>query len=285
MVDLDKGQQNDSANADKGDDARGKSSRLRRMLGGGLIEKLLDAYGDRLTTRLRAEMTQIARAEADRIMLAIQFSELNRVRNLHFATQAQSVRESADFAVRHMPVAQTFMNPHDTLRHALSLAPRGGMALEFGVFTGTTLRIIADTRKGQGGIYGFDSFEGLPEAWRTGAPKGTFAVDALPQVDGAELVKGWFDQSLPSFLDTHPGPVDFLHVDCDLYSSTRTVLDLVGPRLGPGSVVLFDEFFNYPGWQQHEYKAWLEFLDRTGQRCVYESYTTNGEQVAARIVA
>ena len=156
---MDTARQDGGESAKKTDEAGG-TSRLRRMLGGGLIEKLLDAYGDRLTARLRSEMTQIARAEADRIIVAIQFSDLNRMRNISVATHQQAVRDSADFAIRHMPKAQTFMNPRDTLRHALSLAPGGGMALEFGVFTGSTLRIIAEARGGQGGVYGFDSFEG-----------------------------------------------------------------------------------------------------------------------------
>nr|WP_293245091.1 class I SAM-dependent methyltransferase [Panacagrimonas sp.] len=261
------------------------NGRLRRAMGAGFIGKLFDRHREQLAAQLRKEMADIAKAEADRIIAAIHMSDWNRVRNIMGAAHEQSVIDSATFANQHMPKAQTFWHQRETLRHALSLAPRGGMALEFGVATGGTLSVIAEVRRGQGGVYGFDSFEGLPETWRTGVPKGAFATSALPQVDGAELVKGWFDQTLPAFLATHPGPVDFLHVDCDIYSSTKTIFDLVGSRLRPGSIVLFDEFFNYPSWQEHEYKAWLEFVDRTGIKFVYECYTANDEQVAVRIVA
>lgn len=119
------------------------------------------------------------------------------------------------------------------------------MALEFGVASGNTLRTIARARGGRE-VYGFDSFDGLPEAWLNGMPAGAFARDDLPDVPGAELVVGLFADSLPGFLENHPGHIDFLHVDGDLYSSAKTVLDLCGPRLRAGSIVHFDEFFNFP---------------------------------------
>jgi hypothetical protein len=132
-------------------------------------------------------------------------------------------------------------------------------------------------------VYGFDSFEGLPEAWRSGFPAGAFDLDQLPDVPGAELVVGWFDDTVPGFLAEHPGPVSFLHLDADLYSSTRTVLDLVGPRLQPGSIVLFDEYFNYLGWEEHEHRAWREYVARTGTRFEYLGYTIDNEQVIVRV--
>ena len=56
-------------------------------------------------------------------------------------------------------------------------------------------------------------------------------------------------------------PVAFIHVDCDLYSSTKTIFSLLSDRIVPGTIILFDEYFNYPNWQQHEYKALQEFVD------------------------
>jgi hypothetical protein len=49
-------------------------------------------------------------------------------------------------------------------------------------------------------------------------------------------------------------------------------------------VVVFDEFFNFPGWEQQEFRAWQEHLDRTGARATYEAYTSNNEQVVVRVV-
>ena len=100
---------------------------------------------------------------------------------------------------------------------------------------------------------------------------------------GAALVVGWFDETLPGFLGQHEGPVDFLHVDCDLYSSTVTVLEHVGPRLRPGSVVVFDEYFNYPGWQGGEHLAWQEYCARHQLSFSYEAYSRADEQVVVRV--
>jgi len=92
-----------------------------------------------------------------------------------------------------------------------------------------------------------------------------------------------FDESLPGFLAEHDEPVAFLHLDADLYSSTRTVLDLVGPRLVAGSVVLFDEYFNYPGWQAGEHRAWQEYVNHAGLTFRYEGYTYNHEQLIVTV--
>lgn len=34
-----------------------------------------------------------------------------------------------------------------------------------------------------------------------------------------------------------------------------------GSMLKPGSVIIFNEYFNYPGWQYGEYKAFQEFIE------------------------
>jgi hypothetical protein len=155
--------------------------------------------------------------------------------------------------------------------------------LEFGVATGTTLKIIADAVANDRAVIGFDTFTGLPEAWRTGFPVGEFAQSEVPKVVGAELIVGLFEDELPAFLARTEEQIAFLHVDCDLYSSTKTVLDLAGEHLAPDAVLVFDEFFNYPGWQLHEFRAWTEFIEQTGRTFEYLAYTGNNEQVVVRL--
>jgi len=46
---------------------------------------------------------------------------------------------------------------------------------------------------------------------------------------------------------------------------------------------VLDEFFNYPGWQLHEFRAWGEFIARTGRTFDYLAYTGNNEQVVVRL--
>jgi hypothetical protein len=204
-------------------------------------------------------------------------------RDLLFAGERGAAADSARFAREFMPKVPHFTDSHATLQHALSLVETEGMVLEFGVYTGTTLKMIA-TAMDDRDVYGFDSFAGLPENWRTGFPAGAFGLDDIPQVPGAELVTGWFEETLPSFMAEHDEPVAFLHVDCDLYSSTKTVLHHVGSRLRPGTVVLFDEYFNYQGWQDHEHKAWTEFVEATGLEFSYEGYSVDHEQVIVRVI-
>lgn len=254
-----------------------------------VVEEVTDRHhraATELAERHHREQLAAMHREADRVIAATRTSlkqfEVRDRRDLFAAAEREAVMASARFAHEVMPTVPSFPYPQATLEHALSLAPAEGMALEFGVYSGQTLKVIVEARDGRD-VYGFDSFEGLPEDWRTGFPTGAFSVDGLPDVPGAELVVGWFDDVLPGFLADHPGPVGFLHVDSDLYSSARTVLDQVGPRLFAGSVIIFDEYFNYPGWEQHEFRAWQEYTERTGIRFEYEGYTLSNEQVVVRV--
>lgn len=227
------------------------------------------------------EARQALHAEVTALREELHAVEIRDRRDMFAAGERDAVTSSARFVNRTMPGARTFPSPAATLAHALDIAPAGGLALEFGVYSGTTLRAIAAARRG--GVHGFDSFAGLPEHWRAGFPAGQFAVAALPEVDGAELVVGWFADTLPGFLDEHPGPVDLLHLDADLYSSTVTVLEHVGPRLRTGSVVVFDEYLNHPGWEDGEHRAWSEYAERTDTTFSYEAFTHDNEQVVVVI--
>lgn len=233
----------------------------------------------KLRTELRADIEREVSRGIDRIT---EF-EIRLRKDTMFAGDQAAALESSRFANENLVGCPHFAHPSETLDYALSLAPHGGLALEFGVATGKTLERIA-SRRGDSGVFGFDSFTGLPEGWMPGMPAGAFARDDLPEVPGAELVVGLFEDTLPSFLDTHDDTVDFVHVDSDIYSAAATVLTQLESRLRPGTVIVFDEFFNYPGWQRHEYKAWQEFLARTGVDFRYEAYTYQNHQVVVRLV-
>jgi predicted O-methyltransferase YrrM len=204
-------------------------------------------------------------------------------RDIAYSLDVSAAQESAAFVLEHMPKVPAFWHPHDTLRYALGEIKGPGLALEFGVATGTTLAIIAEAAAKDRVVAGFDSFTGLPEAWRTNFPAGEFAQEPPADIPGATVVIGLFEDTLPAFLADNDEPIAFLHLDADLYSSTKTVLDLAGDRLASDAVVVLDEFFNYPGWQQHEFRAWNEFIARTGRTFDYLAYTGNNEQVVVRL--
>jgi hypothetical protein len=99
------------------------------------------------------------------------------------------------------------------------------------------------------------------------------------------LHKGLFHESLPGFLADHHEDVAFMHIDCDLYSSTRTVLELLRDRIVPGTVIQFDEFLNYPGWQQGEYRAFSEFRLTNKLEVEWLGYVRKDEQILLRVRA
>jgi predicted O-methyltransferase YrrM len=253
---------------------------LRSRAGRALARVVDEAVRARLDARIEQHEAWLG-PRLDQILDEANDADRRRRRDIFQAAEREAVRSSARFAYEHFPKAATYFDKYETLEHAVRAAPAGGMALEFGVYSGSTLAVIAKLRDGD--VYGFDSFEGLPEDWRSTFAAGTFAVDELPRVPGAELVVGWFDETLPDFLDDHEGSIALLHVDGDLYSSAKTVLDLCGPRLIEGSIVIFDEYFNYPGWEQHEHRAWQEWVERTGTAFTYEAYTADDEQLVVRI--
>lgn len=135
-------------------------------------------------------------------------------------------------------------------------------------------------------MYGSDTFDGPPQSWRSGFPAGVFAVEQLPEIPGAELVPGLFEHTVSSFLAETPDTVAFAHIDSDLYESAATVLKHVGTRLAVGSMIVFDEFFNYPDWHHEgEHPAWEEFCCDAGTQFRYEGYTLDNEQVIIRITS
>jgi hypothetical protein len=205
-----------------------------------------------------------------------------------FALQRDRIaaHETAAFVQAEMPKVPAFADRNALLEHSLKAAAgKEGLYCEFGVYKGETVNFIAARTPHT--IHGFDSFEGLPETWRTGFEEGTFVLSNLPEVrPNVKLHKGWFDQSLPVWAKDHPGPLAFGHMDADLYSSTKCVLDILGDRVGPGTVLQFDEYFNYPGWKEGEYKAFTEFVAARGVKFEYIGYAAGGnaQQVAVRIL-
>ena len=59
-----------------------------------------------------------------------------------------------------------------------------------------------------------------------------------------------------------------MHIDCDLYSSTKTIFDNFEEFILEGTVILFDEIIGYDYFRQHEYKAFVEFLQKTGKNAL-----------------
>ncbi len=206
-------------------------------------------------------------------------------RNLLYELQTRARSESADYVQQHMPEARIFTAHGDLIEFAVRDASAQGLFLEFGVATGNTIRQIAGHAPEGKTVYGFDSFSGLPGDWSGHVETaGAFRQKQLPKVPpNVTLLQGLFGDTLPGFLETHSGPVSFVHIDCDLYDSTKTILDHLGSRFQPGTRILFDEYFNYPGWKLHEFKAWAEFCRTSGTQYSYVGFTALDGRVLVQI--
>ncbi len=187
--------------------------------------------------------------------------------------------EAADYVAENLPDALFCTDKTAHLDNALSHLT-AGVIVEFGVYKGSTINHIAK-RVPDRDIVGFDSFRGLPEKWAGFRfKKNDFDRGGKrPHVAGnVKLVDGWFDDTVPVFCAGLTAPVAFAHIDCDIYSSTRTVLDQIAPHLVAGSIIVFDEFFNYPGYRLHEFKAFHEFVETYAVGYSFIGYS--GQQVS-----
>lgn len=155
-----------------------------------------------------------------------------------------------------------------TLQQAVRLMhPDYKHVLEFGVYKGVSLKQLRKNLTQEYSLYGFDSFEGLPEHW-TGTktyPKQFSTGGVIPKISGVKFYKGWFVDTLPEYL-TIAEPIALLHVDCDLYSSTVTVLEALKDFIVAGTVIVFDEWYynhrDIEANRQHEQKAFYEWVER-----------------------
>lgn len=203
--------------------------------------------------------------------------------NLLLDMNLDAKRQTLDYIKANMPDAPYFEKHPQLVKYALDQVENKGLYLEFGVGRGKSMRWIAP--EVDGSVHGFDSFEGIQEHWN-GNPIGAFSQKQMPKVpDNVEFHVGYFDATLPGFLEAHSDSIAFLHVDCDLYSSTVTIFEQLGDRLQPGSIVLFDEYYNFHRWQQHEFKAFQEFVEKSGLTYEYIAFSVTGQQVAVRVLS
>jgi hypothetical protein len=157
--------------------------------------------------------------------------------------------------------------------------------LEFGVFRGESINKFAEILRGRNyKIYGFDSFEGLREDWAgTDVEKGHFNLyGKIPKLKNNVIpIKGWVQDTLPNFLEKNNPLINFIHIDLDTYSSTKFVLERVKPYLQKGAILLFNEFYNYPGWSVGEYRAFSEVFNKNEYNII--AFSKHGWEAVVKI--
>jgi hypothetical protein len=169
------------------------------------------------------------------------------------------------------------------LRWCLAQAPATGAITECGVYRGFSINLLAEWSARD--VHGFDSLEGLPEDWKPDEPAGSYSTGGKipPLRPNVNLHAGWFRDTLPVFADSCEESVALLHVDCDLYSSTATVLDAFGGLLEEGSIIVFDDFLSYPGYRDHEFRAAGEFIEGSSRSFELIAAVLLGRSVAFKV--
>ena len=247
----------------------------------GALREALEHFEEALNRQPRLALAMAYRAA---VLLAL--GDVSAAREGFAAARAlrddlAAFEEAVDYAqAAGMPPARGFKAT--VLREALAAAPEKGLVLEFGVYTGRSIAWLAE---GADAVHGFDSFQGLPDDWTPEVKAGGYSTTGrLPQVPpNVTLHVGWFEKTLPAFLAQEAGPLRLANIDCDVYSSTRCVLEALAPRLVVGSILVFDEYFTYPGWRDHEWKAFQELVAARGLAYRYLSLSPFTRQAAIEI--
>jgi len=164
------------------------------------------------------------------------------------------------------------------------IADLPGQVIECGVFRGASLIRLATFRDmlenpASRRVIGFDTFgdfpqtDYLPDRKRrqlfldeTGGG-GSIPVEDLrgflahKGLGNVELVPGDLTLTAPEYLLKHPElKIAFLHIDTDIYEPAKAALDVFGPRMVRGGVIVFDDYGTFPG----ETKAADDFLAASG---------------------
>jgi len=197
-----------------------------------------------------------------------------------------AVHDSASYAIQNFSECMQFDKRSELWSYCLNRnPPGGGLITEFGVWKGESINFFAKNCP-TARVFGFDSFEGLEEDWYGyRLPKGFFSTGGkLPKcLSNVTLIKGLFKETLPDFIKSiNQEKIMILHMDADTYSPSKFVLNALAKNLTSGSIIIFDEYFGYTNWREHEFKALQEVVSNFGIKYKYIAHTST--QVAIEIL-
>lgn len=178
---------------------------------------------------------------------------------------------------------------------------------EFGCHSGRTFSAAINAAKylkmHNCEFFAFDSFKGLPETNETedGVFKtGDFSTSKEDfikiikkntnlKAENYNIIDGYYSNSLTESLQAKMPKIGMLHIDVDLYSSTRELLAFVKPLLVNGSVILFDDWYCFKPATKHSYgeqKAVQEFLEinKDIKFLQWKTYSTFGKSFFVNIL-
>ena len=113
-------------------------------------------------------------------------------------------------------------------------------------------------------FFAFDSFQGLPELEGVDQRTSYFKKSEYASTENqfrANLIKagvslnkvvtvaGWFEETCTEETIRKFGmrKASIIHIDCDLFSSTKVALEFIKPLLLDGTVIIFDDWYCFRG--------------------------------------
>jgi len=165
----------------------------------------------------------------------------------------------------------------------LKNAPQSSTFTEFGVYNGKSINHMSSIRP-DCHFHGFDSFDGLPENWTKKFQKGHFKTDigTLTFNKNVKIYVGMFSDTIQNAVELPH--IYGVHIDCDLGSSTTFVLDALSKNIiNSKSYILFDELYNYKGYERHEFKSLLEWSNKENVNFEVLAHNALSQQVLIKI--
>lgn len=183
------------------------------------------------------------------------------------------------------------MNPFENFAANLEVCEKfrdtEGSVVECGVWRGGMSAAMTEILGKNRNYYLFDSFEGLPDAkeidgedalqWQknTAAPNyyNNCAAEiefaqkamALSKADKVEIIKGWFNETLP--VAEIIEPIAVLRLDGDWYDSTIDCMENLYPKVVESGLVLMDDYYYWDGFSKaiHDYLSKYKLPVRINQ--------------------
>ncbi|ADR22195.1 hypothetical protein MATR_01640 [Marivirga tractuosa] len=159
---------------------------------------------------------------------------------------------------------------------------KDGIVVECGVWRGGMAAAIGEILPNKK-FFLFDSFEGLPEVqeidgkaaneWQSNKESIRYRDNCKAEMYEAEtamkkaranfqLVKGWFNQTLPDF--KFDDKIDLLRLDGDWYDSTMDCFVNLYPKVKKGGLIIIDDYFAWDGCSRatHDYLSQIKSESR-----------------------
>jgi predicted O-methyltransferase YrrM len=199
-----------------------------------------------------------------------------------------AAKDSANYAIEKMQEAMMFSNRKHLRKYCCNLIKNKSEAVvvEFGVWSGNSINYFAKELP-KASVFGFDSFLGLDKDWSGwNLAKGMFNLNGKsPSVKkNVTIYNGLYKDTVPEFFKNNnfKEGIDLIHMDSDMYDPTIDALSNLNDLIRENTIIIFDEYFGYPNWRNHEYKAFQEFVLQNSINYKYIAYSEHA--VAVKIL-